>query len=157
MAMSKALSTYLKDHLAGSAGGVSLARQIADGADDESERREMESIAEDIEADRRSLLALTERIGVSPSLVKQAGAWIGEKLGRIKLNASNPDRRLLQYEAMIMGVTGKLELWRSLEQARNGDSTLSSEELRALAKRAEDQRLRLEKLHDTAAAALKQR
>ena len=156
MAANRAVATYLKDHLAGSASGVSLARQIAEGSDDQAERREMEGIAGDIEADRRSLLALMKRLEVSPSLVKQAGAWIGEKIGRIKLNASNPDRRLLQYEAMIMGVTGKLELWRSLQHASNGDSTLNPEEVRALAKRAEDQRLRLEKLHDRAAAALTQ-
>ena len=159
MQVTRALATYLRDHLAGSAAGVSLARRIADGAGDEAERREMESIAADIEADRDSLLELMERLGVTPSRFKLAGAWIGEKIGALKLNASAPDRRLLQYESMIMGVTGKLELWRALEQGASGSGenrhpSLDPNQIRRLAERAEDQRRRLEDLHRSAAAAL---
>lgn len=153
---SNGLETYLKDHLAGAAGGVSLARRIAAGSDEVAERREMDSIAGEIEANRRSLLELMERLGVRPSRVKQAGAWVGEKLGALKLNASAPDRRLLEYEAMIMGVTGQLELWRSLERALNGGPALSAGNPTELAARAEDQRARLERLHDRAAVALAQ-
>ena len=148
----RSLETYLKDHLAGSTGGVSLARQIADGADDDAARRQMEGIADDIEADRDQLVALMARLDVQPSRVKQAGAWIGEKFGRIKLNTTAAERRVLQYEAMIMGVTGKLELWRSLGSA--GVDGLDREQLKALEQRAEDQRRRLESLHDAAAVAL---
>ena len=159
MQVTRAFATYLRDHLAGSAAGVSLARRIADGAVEEPERREMESIAADIEADRNSLLELMERLGVAPSRVKQAGAWLGEKIGALKLNASAPDRRVLQYESMIMGVTGKLELWRALEQRGNGPTgnghpSLDPERIRRLAQRAEDQRGRLEDLHAAAALAL---
>ena len=159
MQVTRALATYLRDHLAGSAAGVSLARRIADGAVEESERQEMQSIAADIEADRDILLELMGRLGVAPSRVKQAGAWLGEKIGALKLNASAPDRRLLQYESMIMGVTGKLELWRTLEHGANGsggsgDPSLNRERIRRLAQRAEAQRGRLENLHGAAALAL---
>ncbi len=157
MRSNRALAIYLRDHLAGSAGGVSLARQLARGAGSEAERSEMEGIAADIEADRRSLLALMERLEIKPSRVKQAGAWLGERLGRVKLNASKPDRRVLQYEAMIMGVTGKLELWRSLGRVEGdgGPPALKAGELGSLEGRAEDQLRRLEKLHGGAASALR--
>ena len=154
MPANSALATYLKDHLAGSKAGVSLARRIAAGAGDEAERTEMESVAADIQADRQRLLALMDSLEVSPSRFKEAGAWVGEKLGALKLNASAPDRRLLQYESMIMGVTGKLELWRALSEGI-GEPGLSTEELRNLRRRAEDQRSRLENLHGKAASALR--
>ena len=155
MPANSALATYLKDHLAGSKAGVFLARRIAAGADDEAERTEMESVAADIQADRQRLLALMDSLEVSPSRFKEAAAWVGEKLGALKLNASAPDRRLLQYESMIMGVTGKLELWRALSEGGNGEPGLSNEELRTLRRRAEDQRSRLENLHGRAASALR--
>jgi hypothetical protein len=53
-----------------------------------------------------------------------------------------------------MGVTGKLELWRGLERNVDADPRLEREELSDLARRAEDQRSRLERLHGRAAAAL---
>ena len=111
-------ATYLKDHLAGSTGGVSLAQRMADTAQDgtagfqEGEARELAKIAEEIEADQETLLAIMDRLDVPPSRFKRAGAWIGEKLARSKLRASSPWGRVLQFESLIMGVTGKIKLWR---------------------------------------------
>ena len=152
----RSLEIYLKDHFAGSAGGASLAWEIAEGCEDDASRREMESIAADIEEDRDSLRRVMEALEVQPSRVKQAGAWIGEKLGRIKLNTTAAERRVLQYEAMIMGVTGKLELWRSLANgsAPAGLEGVDRERLQQLEHRAEDQRRRLEDLHEQAAGPL---
>jgi hypothetical protein len=151
---SKAISTYLKDHLAGSTGGVSLARRLADGADDPAERKEMSALADEIEADGEKLVEIMDRLEVPPSRFKQAGAWIGQKLSAVKLNATAPDARVLQYEAMIMGVTGKLQLWRSLAQIEPGQRALDSEEIAGFARDAEEQRRRLEKLHGNAARFL---
>ena len=52
---------------------------------------------------------------------------------------------------MIMGVTGKLQLWRSLLVSHGGDPRLEAAELERLRRRAEDQRARLEQLHARAA------
>lgn len=150
--MGRALSTYLKDHYAGSTGGVTLARDIAEGSDDEAERREMEAIAAEIEDERGRLLAITRELGGGPSRVKQIGAFIGEKASRAKLRASSSEGRVLQYESLIMGVTGKLQLWRSLAERR--PAGVSFEEIRQLAAKAESQRSRLEALHARAAQRL---
>ena len=52
---------------------------------------------------------------------------------------------------MIMGVTGKLELWNSLLANADSDSRLDRAELETLRDRAEDQRRRLGELHARAA------
>ena len=61
---------------------------------------------------------------------------------------------MLQYEAMIMGVTGKLQLWLSLQEIEPQVPELDGPELEELVRRAEDQRSRLQRWHDTAAANL---
>ena len=55
-----------------------------------------------------------------------------------------------------MGVTGKLELWRSLANgvAADGLGGMDRERLQQLEQRAEDQRRRLEDLHAQAAGPL---
>ena len=153
----KALATYLKDHLAGSRGGLALARRIASGADDAGERERVERIADEIAEEREFLEELMRSLDVTPSRLKAATGWAGEKLSALKLNTSRGDRRVLEYEAMIMGVTGKLELWRSLSQLSDvhEGGIVSAERLGELIRRAESQRERLEELHDgTAREAL---
>ncbi len=79
---------------------------------------------------------------------------MGEKAGRLKLRSADEAGRVLQYEAMIMGVTGKLQLWLSLRGIEPQVSELDAAELEELTRRAEDQRSRLQRWHDTAAANL---
>ena len=154
MTISKALDTYLKDHLAGSRGGFSLAKRIASGSEDAGERREVEAIAAEIKSEREELAALMRTLGVTPSRFKIVGAWAGEKLTALKLNSSRGDRRLLELEGMIMGVTGKLELWRALQLLADREPRLVPVRLAELERQAEDQRLRLERLHGQAAESV---
>ena len=148
------LATYLKDHYAGSAGGTELCRRIADSAAAGDEARDVHSIADAIEEDQKALDGIMDRLEVSPSRFKAAGAWIGEKAGRAKLRSSSESGRVLQYEAMIMGVTGKLQLWLSLREIASQLPELQGPEIEELVRRAEDQRSRLQAWHDTAAGNL---
>lgn len=151
------LKIYLADHLAGSAGGVALARRIASENEGSHYGREMAAIADEIEEDQRALKRIMERVGARERRWRQAGAWLGERAARLKPNGQlvgySPLSRLLELEGMIMGVTGKLELWRSLETVR--DELLSGEEIATLKDRAEDQRRRIEVLHSNAASELR--
>jgi len=153
-AIPRELDTYLKDHYAGSAGGTGLCRRIAEGASGDAEQREVNDIAEAIEADQATLEEIMSRIGVSPSRFKAVGAWIGEKGSRLKLRSSSEAGRVFQYEAMIMGVTGKLQLWHSLLEIGPQVPEFRQPELEELKGRAADQQARLQKLHDTAAGNL---
>jgi hypothetical protein len=150
----RALATYLKDHLAGSRGGLALAKRIASGADDAREAEQVEEIASEIKQEREYLVELMRSLDVTPSRLKTATAWAGEKFSALKLNTSRGDRRVLEYEAMIMGVTGKLQLWRSLQRFSEGEPRLERDRLAKLEHDAEDQRGRLEELHGRTAATV---
>ena len=152
--MPESLATYLKDHFAGASGGGELCRRIADSAASDEEAKDVNSIAAEIDDERTILKQMMGRLEVSPSIVKAAGGWVGEKAGRVKLRASDEAGRVLQYEAMIMGVTGKLNLWRSLLVIEPRVPELDRPELEKLARQAEEQRSRLERWHDTAAKNL---
>jgi hypothetical protein len=72
---------------------------------------------------------------------------------RLKPNGAlvgySPLSRVLDLEGLTMGITGKLELWRSLDASVKGD--LSGIDLARLIERAEDQRDRVEDLRIRAA------
>jgi hypothetical protein len=149
------LSVYLQDHLAGALAGLELARRAAGNNDGDEYGRELAEICKQVEEDREALSDLMERLGVRPSTLKQGAAWMGERLGRLKPNGRvmsySPLSRLVEIEGLVIGVSGKLELWRSLMAVADSDPALRAFDLKGLGERAEDQRRRLEKLHDRAA------
>ena len=117
----EALATYLNDHLAGATGGLELARRLADRYRDGEAGVFLDQLAREVEQDRDALREAMERMGIPESGIKQALAWAGEKVSRLKPNDAflSPSRlsRLIELEAMALGVEGKLSLWRSLESA----------------------------------------
>jgi hypothetical protein len=145
----------LADHLAGSAGGVSLAKRIARQNSANDMGREMDKLSTAIEEDQAALERLLDRVGARRRRWRQAGAVVGERLSRLKPNGKlfgySPLSRVLEFEGMIMGVTGKLELWRSLLTSHADDPRFDAAELERLRRRAEDQRERLVQLHARAA------
>jgi hypothetical protein len=149
------LPIYLNDHLAGSTAGVELARRLrASNEDDEEFGPALAEICAEVEADRETLKAVMDRLGVGQSKVKPAAAVVGERLGRLKLNGQlrgySPLSRLDELELLQLGVVGKRRLWRALEHTHAED--LASFELDALAERATSQLRRLEALHLKAAS-----
>lgn len=151
------LSIYLDDHYAGSSGGVALARRIVKENRGNDYGRAVAPVAREIEEDQASLRRIMERAGAEPSRLKSGLARVAERVGRLKLNGSlrgySPLSRLVELEGLAIGVTGKLQLWRSLLRAgSNGSGPVAGEEeLRRLISRAESQREVLEGLHDQAA------
>jgi hypothetical protein len=149
------LHIYLADHLAGSAGGVSLAKRIARQNPGNEFGREMSQIAGAIEEDQAALERIMERVGARTRRWRQAGAVLGERVSRLKTNGKlfshSPLSRVLELEGMIIGVSGKLQLWRSLLETRSDDSRFDLTALERLRGRAEEQRRQLELLHAHAA------
>ena len=105
-------------------------------------------------ADRETLIAIMERLGVGRGRLKPALAVAGERLGRLKPNGQlrgySPLSRLDEIELLQIGVAGKRRLWRALEHTHAAE--LASFDLGALAERATAQLDRLEALHVKAAA-----
>jgi hypothetical protein len=149
------LHIYLSDHLAGSGGGVSLAKRIARENRGNEFGREMSDIAAAIEEDQAALERILESVGAQTRRWRQAGALVAEHLSRLKPNGKlfgySPLSRVLELEGLILGVSGKLQLWRSLLEARSQDSRFDVAALERLRERAEEQRSQLEQLHARAA------
>jgi hypothetical protein len=145
--VSNLLAIYLNDHLAGSTVGVELARR-ARGSNEGTPLGEfLSALVTEIDEDRETLVAVMDAVGARRDKAKVAGAWAGEKLGRLKLNGSllgySPLSRLVELEGLALGVTGKLALWRLLDQL--ADPRLSGFDFDALTVRAERQRDELER------------
>lgn len=153
--MGELLAIYLNDHLAGATLGVELARRLrGSNEDDPAFGPALTEVCVEIEADRETLKAVMERLGVGQSKLKPLAAVLGERLGRLKLNGRlcgySPLSRLDELELLQIGVVGKRRLWRALEHTHAGD--LPDFDLGALAERATEQLRRLEALHLKAAA-----
>jgi hypothetical protein len=148
------LAIYLNDHMAGSTGGVELARRAAASNRGSPYGEALAGLKTEIEDDRAALASIMARLGVRVDPARRAIAWGAEKVGRLKLNGQltgySPLSRLEEIEILELGVTGKLLLWEAL--GRTLPDGISEDELAGLADRARDQRRRLEELRLRAAS-----
>ena len=156
------LKIYLEDHYAGATAGLELARRTASANSTTPYGPDLQRIALEIEEDRDSLRAIMTQLGVGPDRFKVAGAWVGEKAGRLKLNGHltsySPQSRVTEFEGLVVGVTGKRSLWVALRHIVPQEPRLDVEELDRLIGRAEQQladleQLRLRAFAEAAAAA----
>lgn len=142
------LKIYLEDHYAGATAGLELARRAAGANSGTAYGDVLERIAREVEEDRDSLRAIMTVLGVGPDRFKVAGAWAGEKAGRLKLNGHltgySPQSRVIEIEGLVLGVTGKRCLWTGLRHVAPQESGLDLEELDRLVERADRQLAELE-------------
>jgi hypothetical protein len=149
------LAIYLNDHLAGATLGVELARRSRAANEDDPELGPaLASLCAEIEQDRATLELLMDRLEISRSRVKPAGAWVSERLGRLKLNGRwtgySPLSRLIELEGLHLGITGKLRMWEVVGETV-GDRA-GAIDFGQLAERAAAQRDRVGEMHRAAAA-----
>ena len=144
----KNLGIYLNDHLAGAVAGVELAKRAARNNQGSEWGAFLERLSDEIEADRTELVKLMDALGVKQDVLKDAAAWLGEKVGRLKLNGQlvgySELSRLVELDGLALGITGKLALWRVLKAADIAQVRTSGVDLDALEERARKQRDELE-------------
>jgi hypothetical protein len=149
------LGIYLNDHLAASIAGHELAKRSAKSNKGTGFGPFLQELAAEIEADQRSLRLVMDRLGVKPNPIKDSGAWLAEKIGRLKLNGSltgySELSRVVELEGLAVGIVGKAALWRSLKTAFS--EGLDGVDLDELMARAEKQRTGVEE-HRVKAAAI---
>jgi hypothetical protein len=154
--VSAPLATYLNDHLAGARVAIDLAEKAADRDRGERLGVYLAELRTAIDEDRVSLEGIIDRLGIEKGGVKATAGRAVEKVSRLRLNekvTGDPDlSRVLELETLIMGVTGKLRLWHSLQESMATDARLSGVDLDALVQRAHDQLAGLEDHHREAAA-----
>lgn len=144
----------MNDHLAGSTVGLELAKRAAASNRDEQEfGPALERIRDEIAADKATLEAVMDELDVGRDRLKPVGAWIAEKVGRLKPNGHlrgySPLSRLIELEGLYVGISGKARLWGVLEAAVS--ARVPGTDFAALAERADRQRTEVEQLQTKAA------
>jgi hypothetical protein len=151
----KLLGTYLNDHLAGSTVGLELAKRARGSNEDTEYGKVLERIVTEIDEDRETLQSLMNAFEIKRDRPKIAVAWTAEKFGRLKPNGRlisySPLSRLVELEALALGIAGKVSLWEALGEVADQDTRLDAAELKQLAERAERQRAEVWKLRQRAA------
>src|SRR5690349_25156235 len=103
-----ALPTYLQDHLAGALHAIELLRAMRNHFSEEPLGQFADQMLAEVEADREVLARLTERLGGTPGGMKEWGAWLVEKVSRLKLKHGSNDG-LGTFEALeflVIGIHG---------------------------------------------------
>ena len=155
MASNELLGVYLNDHLAGSAAGTELAAKLRDNHGGTEFGNVMAALHHDISQDKDTLEELMGHLEVERHPVKEAAGWMLEKLSRLRLNPALTGgaelTRLLETEALSLGIEGKLAMWLALKEAAAADPRLAATDYDRLIERARGQRRALEP-HRLAAA-----
>jgi hypothetical protein len=155
MASNELLGVYLNDHLAGSAAGTELAQKLRDNHQGTELGQAMAALHRDISEDKETLEELMRTLEVERHPVKEAAGWALEKLSRLRLNPALTGgaelTRLLETEALALGIEGKLAMWLALKEAAAADPRLAGTDFDRLIERARGQRRSLEP-HRLAAA-----
>jgi hypothetical protein len=150
------LEIYLADHLAAAAAGLALVRRAARSNTGTRTGDTLRRLTVEIDEDRHTLRRLVTDLGFTGSKSKEVVAWAVEKVGRLKRNGQlrgySPLSRVLELEALSVGIAGKLALWKALELVPDPGGRLRAFDLnhlieRALRQREEVEQLRLEAVH----------
>jgi hypothetical protein len=149
------IRTYLNHHLADSVAVLDALEHLEAAEKGTPMARVLTALRADSSADRRVLEDLMGRLRVSESELEKATAWLGEKMSRLMLPLSEhkggPLHLLLTLEGLELGLAGRRAMWLALSAAAQETSGLQGPNYEVLADRAEDQRLRVEKLRLEAA------
>jgi hypothetical protein len=151
---------YLNDHLAGAAAAIQHIERMR-GREPESELGHvLQALRGDIEEDRDVLERIVVALGGSANPVKRAGALGAEILASVRMQmpvlgaGSSEAARLEEIEVLSLGIEGKRLLWTALAEVARSDPRLSGFDLASLARRAQEQRDRLERFRLRFASAV---
>lgn len=152
----KLLKIYLNDHLAGSVGGIELAKRCRSNNEGSPLGDFLADFLDKARGSQEELERLMDALGAPKDPLKQAAVWVAEKVGRLKLNGQltgySDLSRVIELEGLCLGVEGQLELWRGLRHVAQTDSRLAILDYDSLIERAEASREGLEQ-HRLEAAA----
>jgi hypothetical protein len=150
----EALTTYLNDHLAGSVGAIEMVERAVRENEGDPFAGRLAPILKEIREDQEALHRLIERLGAGEDPLKKAGAWLAEKVGRLKLGRTDRPgelARLELLEMLTMGIHGKRALWRALRVVARRHPALKGLDLDLLERRARTQHDQVEALRLEAA------
>lgn len=113
------LNLYISDHLTGATAGEARIYRMAQDFVDTPVFAKLSEIAEQIRAERTLLKNIIHDLGLKQKPYRQAVSWVGERVGRLKLNGKilerSPMTMVLEAELMRSAVMGKLGGWQTLQ------------------------------------------
>ena len=145
------LFIYLNDHLALLTGeGELLQRCLASNAK-EPFAQELRRIETESKEQQQAARELLKTLGGSEDALKQTGAWLAEKLGRLKGNGRiwsySPLSRVLEFEVLISAAQERIMMWTAFESLVADDPRFLQGNWKAYRQQAENHRTQLERLH----------
>lgn len=112
------LELYLSDHLTGATAGANRIERMAEDFVDTPVYPQLAQLAQDIRAERAFLANLIQDLGLKRKPYRQALAWAGERVGRLKGNGRvlerSPMTMLLETDLMRSAINGKVGIWQVL-------------------------------------------
>ena len=149
------LATYLQDHYAGSSAGIELFKRAADQQTDPVVRTALAKMVQEVDEERTALERYLAAVGAKPDQLKNAGAWMVEKLSRLKPNGEllrrSPLSDLVELETLRIAVEGKAAGFRILRALADEEPQFDPAELDGLLAQAAQQIETLESLRMTTA------
>jgi hypothetical protein len=151
------LAVYLNDHLAASVVALNMMEELAAHEHGQALEEKLLALRAEVEEEQQMLRDLLARIDAGESRLKQAAAWLTEKVGQGKLAVAarvHPSLATLQgLEALALGLEGKLCLYRVLGEIAPHDPRLSEVRPAALVARTIIQQSMIERERLAAARA----
>lgn len=137
------LRIYLNDHLAGSVAALELIDHLTETFQGETLETFFVHLRDDIARDQETLEGLLKAIDEQASTVRRAGAWVAEKLSRLKIRLSDSEKDQLgllnALEVLILGITGKRALWQALAASSESSPQVRGLDYAQLEQRAIEQ------------------
>ena len=107
--MDNPLATYLAGHLAGSVHATEVLKNLREAYVNDPLGEFAAGLLLEIEADRSVLQSLSERVGSGSSCVKEFGAWVSEKVSRLKFKHVEGRYELGTFEALNFSFSESME------------------------------------------------
>jgi hypothetical protein len=119
------VGVYLNDHLAGSVAGSRRFELTAETLRRTPVGPRIAEIAREVAEEREELRDIIVQLdAATQNVAKQALAWTGERLARLKASPRqvrrSPMRTLLEVELLRSALVGKLGVWQVLEDLGDG-------------------------------------
>jgi hypothetical protein len=144
----KHLTSYLKDHFAGSVAAVELLDHLISSNRGKEDEQFFVQLRKEISQDQDVLRDILHDLGTDEGLLRNTTAFLSEKLARIKLLLEDPSggqlSRFEKLEALALGIEGKRALWRTLLTVAEEIPALRKVDLASLGQRADDQHQQVE-------------
>src|ERR1700684_3193678 len=124
------LKTYMKDHHAGSVAAIQLLDHLVEANVAKPHQTFFIALRREVSEDQTALEKMLHDLHGSEGMVRDAAAFVGEKLSRVKLLLEDPSGSKLAYfeklEALALGIDGKRALWSALGAVASEVPTLQN-------------------------------